>query len=669
MSARSARQIRFDFGERIDRGPPPFLQLCGELGVSLTPGWPDAFGCALLEIARGRGGRPLRTVSLFTGAGGLDIGFHDLGFDIIEMVEVNTRYAETLQINARDGGYFGHGEVLPIDVRGYRRAPCRRADATRSAATDGQIDLVIGGPPCQTFSAAGRRAAGVRGTTEQRGTLFEEYVRILSTCQPRAFVFENVYGITGAEAGKAWDRIKAAFASVGYRLFYRILDSADYGVPQHRERMFIVGLRTGEFRFPKPTHGPDSPGDVPFYTAGDAVEGAFVDPGDEPPALNGKYAHLLEEVPPGLNYSFFTEKMGHPRPLFAWRSKFSDFLYKADPDMPVRTLKAFCGQYTGPFHWASRRFTIAELKRLQTFPDSYAIAGSRGLVSQQIGNSVPPQIARVLALAVMDHVFGVPPPVPLPYLAEHEVLGFRKRKRALSAHYKKTAARAIARAAERGEGRDTAARSLSATYTCEVDARFRFHRSQEGLACRVLVEARPQSVCIKTTSDRRRSREAFIIDVTPGVGRGWVLPVSRVALSGTQLEHQCFVCVWKALDTWLSEGDLKDDLVQLCGYFAYEPAIACSMRIAAEHSDWRWQLVSRVVAGSGVRAITPGSRLAAELEVRQAQLKEALIFLRALGYEVRSELTNPQIPKGHFLIPYSFPTFNHRSVQLHKALF
>ena len=80
--------------------------------------------------------------------------------------------------------------------------------------------------------------------------------------------------------------------------------------------------------------------------------------------MNGRYGHLLAEVPPGLNYSFFTEKMGHPRPVFAWRSKFSDFLYKADPSEPIRTLKAQGGQYTGPFHWANRPFTIGEFKRL-----------------------------------------------------------------------------------------------------------------------------------------------------------------------------------------------------------------------------------------------------------------------------------------------------------------
>ena len=85
--------------------------------------------------------------------------------------------------------------------------------------------------------------------------------------------------------------------------------------------------------------------------------------------------------------------MGHPNPIFAWRSKFSDFLYKADPTTPIRTLKASGGQYTGPFHWCNRRFTITELKRLQTFPDDYEFVGNYAIGQKQIGNSVPPQFA------------------------------------------------------------------------------------------------------------------------------------------------------------------------------------------------------------------------------------------------------------------------------------
>ena len=108
---------------------------------------------------------------------------------------------------------------------------------------------------------------------------------------------------------------------------------------------------------------------------------------DELNRLSGRYAGLLNDIPPALNYSFYTEEMGHPNPIFAWRSKFSDFLYKADPNMPVRTIKASGGAYTGPLHWENRFFNCEEYKRLQTFPDDYRISGSLFTAADQIGRA------------------------------------------------------------------------------------------------------------------------------------------------------------------------------------------------------------------------------------------------------------------------------------------
>ena len=98
--------------------------------------------------------------------------------------------------------------------------------------------------------------------------------------------------------------------------------------------------------------------------------------------------------------------MGHPNLVFAWRSKFSDFLYKADSYTPIRTIKAQGGQYTGPFHWNNRTFSIAGHKRLQTFPDNYDISGNKQTQLHQIGNSVPPQLARILAMSIRHQVYG-----------------------------------------------------------------------------------------------------------------------------------------------------------------------------------------------------------------------------------------------------------------------
>lgn len=393
--------------------------MCRYLGVDQHGFWADKFGRAVREWSKDTGACQIKVLSLFSGAGGLDIGFHDAGFNITHAVKIDERFAQSLTANAAKGGYIDGTAVVCKDIRDF------------SLLEGTKVDFIIGGPPCQTFSAAGRRASGVLGTQDERGTLFQEYVRLLRELQPKGFLFENVYGIVGAEAGKPWAEIQQAFSNAGYRIESRIVDAADYGVAQHRERLIIVGTKTGAYRFPRPTHGPNSPNRKCHVSAEQALDGSNSLEAVDDYQLGGRYGHLLEQVPPGLNYSFFTEELGHPKPIFAWRSKFSDFLYKADPEMPVRTLKAQGGQYTGPFHWRSRPFSVAELKRLQSFPDAYKIEGGRQVAIHQIGNSVPPQLSRILALSVLEQIFGIASPVSLPTLDAHAELGFRKRKRKL----------------------------------------------------------------------------------------------------------------------------------------------------------------------------------------------------------------------------------------------
>ncbi|AXS78627.1 DNA cytosine methyltransferase [Dechloromonas sp. HYN0024] len=323
----------------------------------------------------------IKTLSLFSGAGGLDIGFHDAGFEIVACVELESAYCKTLLANRSNNVVYKNGaDIHCIDIREFDPTPYQNMG----------IECIIGGPPCQTFSAAGRRSGGVLGTEDQRGRLFESYCRILESLKPRVFVFENVYGLPGANNGGPWREICASFSKLGYQLEAQIVDSADYGVPQHRERLIIVGVKKGEslFTFPLPTHGPDSDSGNKLVTVFDAIKD-LQNADEQEHELGGLYGHLLPMVPEGLNYSFFTREMGYPKPYFAWRSKFSDFLYKADRNAPCRTLKAQPGKFTGPFHWKNRHFTINELKRLQTFPDNYLIEGTFGKAMEQIGNSVP----------------------------------------------------------------------------------------------------------------------------------------------------------------------------------------------------------------------------------------------------------------------------------------
>lgn len=354
------------------------------------------------------------TLSLFSGAGGLDIGFHKAGFKIAACIEKEEIFCKTLELNlGRDSKH--NCQVLHRDIR----------DLQPSEISLDKVDFIIGSPPCQTFSAIGRRAGGIDGIQDERGSLFEHYCRLLKYYKPKGFLFENVRGILGANKGKDWQVIINAFENIGYKLYYRVLDCADYGVPQHRERLILVGIQDGKFKFPRPIYGSDSPNKHSHISALEAIVD-LQDPSEQEHDYSGKYGKLLTEVPPGMNYHYFTKEMGYPNPIFAWRSRFSDFLYKADPDKPVRTIVAQLGAYSGPFHWKNRKFTLQEFKRLQTFPDDYEFAGSLNTILKQIGNSVPPKFAEKLAMAVLQQLFASD--LDMNLLDEEEQLSFDARK-------------------------------------------------------------------------------------------------------------------------------------------------------------------------------------------------------------------------------------------------
>jgi DNA (cytosine-5)-methyltransferase 1 len=361
-------------------------------------------------------GTGIRVASFFSGGGGLDIGFHKAGFNIVFANDIEPLFCKTLEANK--GNYFS--QELHVSNKDIR--------LIESKELPSGIDLVIGGPPCQTFSASGRRAGGAAGRLDKRGNLFEAYCRLIREINPRAFLFENVRGILGTNKGKDWSEIVKAFSGIGYTISHRILDACDYGVPQQRERLFLVGHKLEhEFLFPEPTHGPDSPTLRPHLTPKEAFEGLTTNEDLHSLILsNGKYAPLLSLVPPGGNYLFFTAKRGYPEPVFAYRSRFSDFLYKADPNHTIKTLIASPGKYTGPFHWENRYFSIAEYKRLQGFPDDYDFCGTRSEVIRQIGNSVSPKIAEALALAIAKQIFNRKADVRL--IPTDKRLSFDKRK-------------------------------------------------------------------------------------------------------------------------------------------------------------------------------------------------------------------------------------------------
>lgn len=350
----------------------------------------------------------LKAISLFTGAGGLDLGFEAAGFDTAVAVEMDTRCVETLRANRswpvidRDVGQVTSEELLAA-----------------SGLTVGEADVLIGGPPCQPFSKSGFWATGeARRLDDPRATTIDHFLRILEEARPRAFLLENVEGLgfRGKDEGLARIRDAVTAINLRYETAYApeiaVLNAADYGVPQQRRRLFVVAARDGTpFRFPEPTHGgPDTvlPGDNRrrWMTAWDALHD-LPEPRDASLTLKGKWAGLLPSIPEGQNYLHHTDR-GEGEPLFGWRRRYWSFLLKLAKDQPAWTLQAQPGPATGPFHWSSRRLSMREMARLQTFPDDFIVLGSVTDAQKQLGNAVPSLLAEVLARAIRTQLLAVP---------------------------------------------------------------------------------------------------------------------------------------------------------------------------------------------------------------------------------------------------------------------
>ncbi|MFI9809674.1 DNA cytosine methyltransferase [Streptomyces sp. NPDC052301] len=342
-------------------------------------------------------------ISLFSGAGGLDLGVEAAGFEVRAAVERNKDAALTMEKN-----FPALDSVIVNDI--LKTTTSEILD--RAGLKNGERpDLLVGGPPCTPFSKSGFWLDWKREGLDPDASLLQEYTRVLRESKPRAFILENVYALTynNKASRPAFDRLLKEIKEAGYEFDWKVLNAADYGVPQARPRLFIVGAPAGERTpsLPTATHtgkwerrSSGTEGSAPYVTTGEALEGLVCDPEPEE-NVGGQFGHLLPDVPPGDNYLFYTEKRGHPDPLFEWRSRYWSFLLKLDPAKPSPTIQAQPGPYVGPFHWDNRRLRIPELKRLFTFPDSFEFVGSRSSVQAQVGNSVPPRLAEAVARSVV----------------------------------------------------------------------------------------------------------------------------------------------------------------------------------------------------------------------------------------------------------------------------
>jgi len=351
----------------------------------------------------------LKAISLFTGAGGLDFGFEAAGFQTRAAVELDPVCCRILRLNRRwpvlEGDLHAIGTEDILHAAGLRR---------------GEVDILVGGPPCQPFSKSGYWVRGdALRLADPRAETLTAFLRVVREALPRVFVIENAPGLAykGKDEGLAriLTGIKHINRSAGtrYEASWRVIDAADFGVPQHRERVFVIASREGRpFQFPSATHGktdslPWQQQLEPYCTAWDAFADLPQNIADPSLRVGGKWANLLPSIPEGENYLWHTPR-GGGLPLFGWRTRYWSFLLKLAKDRPSWTIQAQPGSATGPFHWRNRKLSPREMSRLQTLPDGLVFDCGRTDLQRMLGNAVPSLVAEILGREIRRQLLDKP---------------------------------------------------------------------------------------------------------------------------------------------------------------------------------------------------------------------------------------------------------------------
>lgn len=316
-------------------------------------------------------------VSIFSGCGGLDLGFDKEGYKTIWANDFDEAAVDSFR------AYFGDvihlKDITQIDPYTDKSIP--------------ECDMVLGGFPCQDFSIIWKQP----GLNGKRGNLFRHFAEFVDAKKPKAFVAENVKGLLTANSGKAMETIIKDFESTapGYVVKPHLYNFAEYGVPQFRERVLFVGIRidTGfDFVHPLPTCGPN--GHLPYVTAGEALEGAEKVPyNNEKINIKEKTRKMLELIPEGGNYTDIPKD----NPLYV-KGMISHVYRRINRNEPAKTIIAAGGGGTWGYHYPEpRALTNRERARLQSFPDNFVFKGNITEVRRQIGNAVPPEGVRIVA--------------------------------------------------------------------------------------------------------------------------------------------------------------------------------------------------------------------------------------------------------------------------------
>lgn len=316
-------------------------------------------------------------ISLFSGGGGLDLGLSLAGFNFKYATDEVQYYCDTISHN------FSDCVAEAKDVKDLKGQEIKELIQSES------VSLIAGGPPCQAFSILGKRGS----FADQRGQLVFDYVRLINELKPNVFVFENVPGLLTLNKGEDWKRLYYHFqVETGYDIYTDVLNAADYGVPQIRKRVFIVGFRQPtEYIFPQPLYRDPSSLNllnqhlsdwIPAKLALEEVAGLS----NHDIRLHGdRVRNRYEKIPPGGR-----DKVDHTD--------------RIDPEKPSGTV--LVGSKAGggrPFihPYLPRHITVREAARLQSFPDWYKFLGTSTAQYRQVGNAVPPLLALAVGKSIL----------------------------------------------------------------------------------------------------------------------------------------------------------------------------------------------------------------------------------------------------------------------------
>lgn len=314
----------------------------------------------------------LTFVSLFAGGGGLDLGFASAGFTPVFTTDIIESFCDTIRFN------LPHHAVEAWDMNDLK------GDYVKKRA--GKVDFIIGGPPCQSFSILGNRGA----TLDPRGKLIFEYVRFIQELNPKGFLFENVPGLLNVNGGKDWEMIQKFFNDTGYNIFWKKVNSAQYGVPQYRERVVLIGLKKKkEFQWPKERF------------AMSLNSNSFL----PPPRTSALAMEYIDKAPNQIIRIHGERVAGRYSKILPGERDRIDHTDRVHPNKPSGTVLVGSGGGGGrPFihPFEHRHLTVREAARLQSFPDWWTFQGNVTSQYRQVGNAVPVLMAHHIAKSIQE---------------------------------------------------------------------------------------------------------------------------------------------------------------------------------------------------------------------------------------------------------------------------